>query len=196
MDIIKIIVVVAVLGLIGWMGYDWYLGSNPVEEAPVQEDLSQIYKWKDRKGVLHYTNDPGTIPENARSLAKNVELPNLNEFDEESAKNFMKTGIGADLPTITKTSTIDKRNRVSFYFVSWCPNCKKVRELLDKYGVVYADYNVEKQITSTQMLSELTGGNNVVPVLDIAGVVIVGYQPERIYNILKDQKRIRHQEEY
>lgn len=202
MEMIKIIVVVAVAGLLGWIGYDWYMGSNAVEELPVEEEETneltgdEIYKWKDRSGVVHYTNDPETIPESARSLVKTVELPNLNEFDENTAQDFMKTGIGSDLPTMKTIDSVSDTNRVLFYSVKWCPNCKKVRDLLNKYGVIYAEYDVEKQIVATQSLAQLTGGNNVVPVVSVGGVVVVGYQPDRLYSVLKKQNKIRKTEEY
>lgn len=69
-------------------------------------------------------------------------------------------------------------SQVTLYATSWCGYCQKTRELLDEQGVIYTEFDIEKSEEGNRRYEALNG--NGVPVLDVGGTVIHGYDEGRI----------------
>lgn len=70
------------------------------------------------------------------------------------------------------------------YSTPTCPYCKMVKEYLDEKGVAYEDFDVsEDQERSQEMVKK--SGQMGVPVIDIGGTVIIGFDKEKIDAALK-----------
>ena len=81
---------------------------------------------------------------------------------------------------------------VKLYALSTCPWCKKVKLLLEEKGVNYQGVDVDKltgaeQEQAVAEVERLTGSRNF-PVTLIGGMVIKGYQPEKISEALQNEK--------
>ena len=60
----------------------------------------------------------------------------------------------------------------------WCPYCRKAREYLQSLNVALVEYNVEK---NREKAAEFKGkGGTGVPLIDIEGVIIRGFNAEEI----------------
>jgi len=71
---------------------------------------------------------------------------------------------------------------VVLYSAYWCPYCKQVRSLLGHYHVRYQ--LVESTTASGQSLMLSKFGDTSVPRTVIGGAVVLGYEPERIKQLL------------
>jgi glutaredoxin len=69
--------------------------------------------------------------------------------------------------------------KVILYMTDWCFNCMQTREHLKALGVQFVEYNVEKD-KEKEWESMEKSGRRGVPVVDIEGIIIPGYIPERI----------------
>ncbi|HMN45399.1 MAG TPA: glutaredoxin family protein [Povalibacter sp.] len=67
---------------------------------------------------------------------------------------------------------------VILYATSWCGYCRKTRELFDEQGVAYVEYDIEKSDEGRARYDEL--GGNGVPVIDVRGTIIHGYDEDGI----------------
>lgn len=67
---------------------------------------------------------------------------------------------------------------VILYATSWCGYCRKTRELFDEQGVSYIEYDIEKSDEGRARYDEL--GGNGVPVIDVRGTIIHGYDEDGI----------------
>ncbi len=75
-------------------------------------------------------------------------------------------------------------NKVKVYSTQNCPWCKKAKEFLAKNNVQYDDLNVaENEEARNEMLTK--SGQMGVPVLDINGNIIIGYDVEEMKKVLK-----------
>jgi len=83
--------------------------------------------------------------------------------------------------------TMDKT--VSIYSADWCAFCHAAKDYLDKLGVKYTDKNVETDIKLATEVVEKSGQMGI-PVLDIGGTIVVGFDRPRIDAALKDHKLI------
>jgi glutaredoxin 3 len=68
---------------------------------------------------------------------------------------------------------------VKIYSTTHCPYCKMAKEYFDQHKVQYADVNVELDPAAAQEMIQKSGQMGV-PVIDIDGRIIVGFDREAI----------------
>ena len=78
-------------------------------------------------------------------------------------------------------------SNVTIYSATWCGFCHAAKQYLDKLGVKYTDQDVE---TNPQAGLDAVNksGQRGIPVLDIGGDIIVGFDRPRIDASLKKHK--------
>lgn len=70
---------------------------------------------------------------------------------------------------------------VIIYSTNWCAYCKMARQYLDSKNVPVVEKNIEEDDAAHDELMAKIGGNfRGVPVLDIAGTIILGFDRPRI----------------
>ncbi len=83
-----------------------------------------------------------------------------------------------------KTATDPK---VIIYSTTWCAFCKTEEQYLQKLGVSYVKKDVEEDKEAYEELMSKSGGNfQGVPVTDIAGQLVLGFDRPKIDNLLKE----------
>ena len=81
-------------------------------------------------------------------------------------------------------------NSVTIYSAGWCAFCHAAKDYLDKLGVKYTDKDVESD-PALAIESVDKSGQMGIPVLDIGGDIIIGFDRPKIdaalkaHNILK-----------
>jgi glutaredoxin len=61
---------------------------------------------------------------------------------------------------------------------SWCPYCVKAREYLRSLDVNLIEYNIERDKSKRDEMLFKSGGSGGVPLIDVEGIVIRGYNPD------------------
>lgn len=69
--------------------------------------------------------------------------------------------------------------KVKVYSTSSCPYCTRLKEFLKEKNVEFEDVDVSANPQAAQEMTEKTGQMGV-PVLDIAGEIIVGFDKDKI----------------
>jgi glutaredoxin len=65
---------------------------------------------------------------------------------------------------------------VTIYSTSWCAFCATEKQWMDKLGVKYISKNIEEdKDAETELLEKLGGNFQGVPVTDVAGEIILGF---------------------
>jgi len=72
---------------------------------------------------------------------------------------------------------------VIMYGTTWCSYCAKTRLLLEVLDVTYFEYDVENSSEGYHQYIDL--GGRGVPVLQIGGEVVKGYNPARIRKLVR-----------
>ena len=83
----------------------------------------------------------------------------------------------------------DKNSTVKVYSATWCAFCHAAKEYLDKLGVKYDDLDVEAD-PKNGMEAVTKSGQRGIPVLDIDGDIIVGFDRPKIDSALKTHKLV------
>lgn len=74
------------------------------------------------------------------------------------------------------------QSRVVLYATSWCGYCAKARALLKASNVPFVEFDIEK---SAKALAEFKSlGGRGVPVLQMGGEVVLGYNERRIKTLI------------
>ncbi len=71
---------------------------------------------------------------------------------------------------------------VTVYSADWCAFCHAVKNYLDSKNVAYTEKNIEDKAKGQQYAQESVekSGQTGIPVLDIAGTIIVGFDRSKI----------------
>ena len=69
--------------------------------------------------------------------------------------------------------------QVTIYSAPWCGFCSAAKQYLDRIGVKYTEKDVDKDPTFAEESMKVSGQTGI-PVLDINGTVIVGFDRTRI----------------
>lgn len=79
--------------------------------------------------------------------------------------------------------------KVIVYSADWCAFCHAAKDYLKKIGVKYTERNVEHELAFAH---EAVGksGQTGIPVIDIDGTIIIGFDRPRIDAALKEKKLV------
>lgn len=76
--------------------------------------------------------------------------------------------------------------KVIIYSTDWCAFCKQAEKFLDQKGVEWVDYDIEKDKKANDELMSKIGGNfRGVPVIDVDGEIILGFDRPRLNAAMK-----------
>ncbi len=81
----------------------------------------------------------------------------------------------------------DTDNKITVYSADWCAFCHAAKEYFDKLGVKYTDKNVERDPEAGLEATDKSGQRGI-PVIDIDGEIIVGFDRPKIDAALKAKK--------
>ena len=84
------------------------------------------------------------------------------------------------------TSSTHKDTKVIVYSTSWCAFCHTEMDWLKRLGVEFVAKDIEAEPAARDELLEKKGGNfQGVPVTDIAGDMILGFDRPRLEDALR-----------
>jgi glutaredoxin-like YruB-family protein len=72
---------------------------------------------------------------------------------------------------------------VTVYSTATCPFCIRVKQFLKENGIAYTDIDVSRDYAKAQEMIKKTG-QMAVPVIDIDGEIVVGFDKEKIKELL------------
>lgn len=73
---------------------------------------------------------------------------------------------------------------VKIYSTSWCPSCVKAKKYLNMKGIKFEEINVADKHEDRNEVQKVSG-QRTVPVLDINGEIIVGFDKRAIDAAIK-----------
>lgn len=73
--------------------------------------------------------------------------------------------------------------KVEIYTTSTCPHCKNTKRFLDEHNIDYTNYEVNKDKDKAREMKEKSGQMGV-PVIDVDGKIIVGFDKSALKDAL------------
>ena len=146
---------------------------------PSSMGSAEIYKWKGEDGKIVFSDTPPPPGVGAET----------REFKEESTE---KPKTKASVPGL-KSENIQGRRpyrdiHVIMYMTSWCPYCSKARNDLRSLDVNLIEYDIEKDRSKREEMLSKSSGSRGVPVIDIEGIIIRGYNSDAIRGAIEERR--------
>ena len=89
------------------------------------------------------------------------------------------------------TTTTHQDSKVIVYSTSWCAFCHTEMEWLKKLGVEFISKDIEAEPAARDELLSKNGGNfQGVPVTDICGQIILGFDRPKLQDALRQNNLI------
>lgn len=76
------------------------------------------------------------------------------------------------------------KHEIKVYSLLACPHCKALKEFLKDNSVEFEDFNVDEDEEKAQEMIDKTGQYGV-PVIDVDGKIIVGFDKGKIDELIK-----------
>lgn len=78
--------------------------------------------------------------------------------------------------------------KIIIYSTTWCAFCKTEKQYLDKLGIKYIEKDIEANKDAYEELMEKSqGGYQGVPVTDIAGSLVLGFDRRKIDSLIQEK---------
>lgn len=119
---------------------------------------AQVYKWKDGKGVTHYSDQP---PPPTAPLKSKVEV-----------KSFSGGGGSVELPP--ELAVVARDRPVTLYTTGQCEGCGNARAMLMARGIPFREKTVDT--IDDQAALKRAGGSNQLPFLLVGRGKLAGYE--------------------
>lgn len=147
--------------------------------------MTGIYKYTDDHGVVNYVDDIAKVPKKYRKKVSHptggaVSIVPSTSIDEILHKHGITEEQFRRYARKQPSTRRGSHKEVIIYTTSWCPACTRARKYLDSRGVAYTNKDVEHDKSNlTEMLSK-SGGARGVPVIDVHGKILRGFNQAAI----------------
>lgn len=81
-------------------------------------------------------------------------------------------------------------SKITIYGAGWCAFCHEAMHYLDKLGVKYTYKDVDLSVDDMRAVVEKSGQTGI-PVIDMDGEIIVGFNRPKIDQILRDKNLVK-----
>jgi len=88
-------------------------------------------------------------------------------------------------PDATSAEAKKPGNQVTVYITSWCPACRMTTDYLKKKQIPFTVKDIEKNEAYMREMIQKVGAYRGVPVLDINGRILLGFNPEALDRLAK-----------
>ncbi|WAH57844.1 glutaredoxin family protein [Pseudomonas silvicola] len=88
-------------------------------------------------------------------------------------------------PTSQLTAQARAHAQVTLYSTRWCGYCKDFRRFLDRQGVAYQEFDIDKDTQARQRYEAL--GGRGIPMLDVNGVLLRQFNEPDILQALSKE---------
>lgn len=130
---------------------------------------SQLYKYTDDNGRVHYTDRP---PADRQAETMDIEI--------QSHDGQARVTDYAALLSPAETG-----NNVTIYTTDWCHVCKKAKRYMDGENIQYTEYDIEKSRKARREFDRL--GGKGVPVIVVGEQKMHGFSAPRLDSMVAGQ---------
>ncbi len=138
----------------------------PLAAVIFQANAGEVYRWVDKAGAVHYSDQAPTSP--------------VKKLEQRKLETNVIDGQGSYVMKDAAT-----KNPVTLYAGDCGPLCVNAKALLEKRGIPYSMKDPQNNKADADALNALTGAMEL-PVLKIGNNPIKGFEPAR-WNQMLDE---------
>lgn len=136
---------------------------------------AEIYKWTDKNGVIHYSeNKPDEV------AVEEFQIKSYNTVVIEENTNAKRT----DTDKSNKKPAWVRPKKVVMYSAQWCGVCKQAKNYFRKNRIRYTNYDIEKNASAKKRFAKM--GAKGVPVIIVGNQRMNGFSADGFNQIYKN----------
>jgi glutaredoxin len=149
------------------------------------------FQYVDQAGRVRFTERLEDVPEAWRDKVGYVEMdapPPLAPADARRTRDERFARSAGGLATRARNSELaaqvpDRRApEIELFYAQWCGYCKRARAHLDRRGAAYELRDIDREPNGEELVRRT--GQRAIPVIDIDGKVLIGYDASRLDRML------------
>ena len=150
---------------------------------------AQVYTWEDKNGRIVISDNPPPGSE------KRIERSGEERVFRAAPHRETAPDPAPDERTRSAPAGEEHRSRqvrdvhVIMYKTSWCGYCKKARDYVTSLGATLTEYDIELQPQKQEEMLRKSGGSRGIPLIDVEGVIIRGFNPPAIKAAIDERMR-------
>jgi glutaredoxin len=141
---------------------------------------AQLYQYTDKNGNIVFTDRPPSGSDAKKKQMNDDVYWSAPQREQEQATR-------GNSSTQSQKESIDKKHASDYgsvtaemYMTSWCGYCKEAGSYIRSLGVNLVQYDIEAQPDRKAEMKQKSGGSTAIPLIDIGGTIIRGYNPAAI----------------
>jgi len=146
------------------------------------DDPGTFYRYTDESGSMHFVSSLAEVPKQLRDRAQAVANDRVQRTPPSPKRAARPAAAKRDLEEVLTERAME--HEVVVYTTSWCGWCRKTLAFLTEQGVPYENRDIEANDMWRDELEEKTGSTSI-PVVEIDGELIRGYNPGRMQQLLE-----------
>ena len=154
----------------------------PADMSEPARATGAFYRYTDAAGTMRFVGSLDEVPAAFRESAREVTNDRVQRAPSDPAAASTRAK-----RTRAALATPEERameHEVVVYTTSWCGWCRKTLQFLTERGVPFENRDIEADREWRRELREKTGSTSV-PMVEIDGEIIRGYDPERMAQLLR-----------
>jgi glutaredoxin-like YruB-family protein len=161
-----------------------------VSEKMLSGPMLGVYKYTDNRGVIHYVDSIRKVPRKYRKKAHHptggaVTILPSSSIDDLVEKHGLDPKSFQSGSKKSGSKKGQQHGKVVLYTTQWCPACKRARAYLRQRGVAFVERDVERNRSNLEEMLRKSGGARGVPVIDVRGTVMRGFNSHALDQALK-----------
>jgi len=142
------------------------------------------YQFTDERGSVRFVERLDQVPPDWRDRVGYVEMNGPPPTSPGEAQRMRGLGGGSVAGDVLAELSPRgaRRSGVLLYYADWCGYCRKTRAELDRRGVAFELLDVENPVILAELVRKT--GQRGVPVLDVDGKILIGYDPQGLDRLL------------
>jgi glutaredoxin len=158
------------------------LGGSSEPAASGADDAKPVfYRYTDDSGSVRFVASLAEVPKHLREDAEPVSNDRVLRVPAAASRTARAAGRQA---AAAPERAVASQKDVIVYTTSWCGWCRKTLAFLDEQGIDYENRDIEADDAWREELEEKTGSTSI-PVVEIEGELVRGYDPARIRQLLE-----------
>jgi len=143
------------------------------------ESRQLYYQWVDEAGRVQFSERLEQVPRAWRDKVGYVEMAGSPPASPAEARRARAGAAGRGSSRAAEAGTPE----VLLYGADWCPQCRLARKHLDRLGIPYDYRDVDRPATRDELVERT--GQRGIPVIDVSGRVLIGYERSRLDQLLQ-----------
>jgi glutaredoxin-like YruB-family protein len=139
---------------------------------------ASFYRYTDETGTVRFVTSLAEVPKHLRASARPVSNDRVQRAPSQPPAK--RARVQRAEPTFERAAP----REVVVYTTSWCGWCRKTLAFLTEEGVDFENRDIEADDAWREELLEKTGSTSI-PVVEIDGKIIRGYDPKRMAQLLR-----------